>query len=315
MGGFKGSHAEYVRIPYADQVAFQIPDGVDDMTALFASDSAPTGWMGADLAGAIRRRGRRLGLRRGRPDGGPGGHAAGGRAGDRYRPLRLPAPDGRARGRARCSTTSAPTSTPSSERSGGRGPDVCIEAIGMEAHTPGLTYRFEQAGSSCGWRPTGLTRCARPFRPAARPALCSCSESSPGWSTSSPGALMNKGLTLRSAQQHGERYIPMLLERMAGASSRRPTWPPTPCRWTRAPRLRPVQEQEGRLRPLGVPAPTRRAARALGGAGVPPWWWPASSPLAQGLGGPPPAAGQFRSCLGQRSRDHHGHNRTEHPCS
>jgi len=29
------------------------------------------------------------------------------------------------------------------------------------------------------------------------------------------GALMNKGLTLRGAQQHGERYMPMLLERMA----------------------------------------------------------------------------------------------------
>jgi threonine dehydrogenase-like Zn-dependent dehydrogenase len=29
------------------------------------------------------------------------------------------------------------------------------------------------------------------------------------------GALMNKGLTLRAAQQHGERYIPMLLERIA----------------------------------------------------------------------------------------------------
>ncbi|MEU7399572.1 glutathione-dependent formaldehyde dehydrogenase, partial [Streptomyces albogriseolus] len=29
------------------------------------------------------------------------------------------------------------------------------------------------------------------------------------------GAVMNKGLTLRGAQQHGQRYIPMLLERMA----------------------------------------------------------------------------------------------------
>jgi len=28
------------------------------------------------------------------------------------------------------------------------------------------------------------------------------------------GAVINKGLTLRAAQQHGQRYIPMLLERM-----------------------------------------------------------------------------------------------------
>ena len=46
--GWAGSHADYVRVPYADQGAFVVPDGVDDMTALFASDAAPTGWTGAD---------------------------------------------------------------------------------------------------------------------------------------------------------------------------------------------------------------------------------------------------------------------------
>jgi threonine dehydrogenase-like Zn-dependent dehydrogenase len=51
MGGNAGSHAEYIRVPYADQGAFAVPDAVDDQTALFASDSAPTGWMGADLGG------------------------------------------------------------------------------------------------------------------------------------------------------------------------------------------------------------------------------------------------------------------------
>ena len=49
MGGFKGSHAEYIGVPYADTVAFSVPEGLDDQTALFASDSAPTGWMGADM--------------------------------------------------------------------------------------------------------------------------------------------------------------------------------------------------------------------------------------------------------------------------
>jgi threonine dehydrogenase-like Zn-dependent dehydrogenase len=49
MGGFKGSHAEFIRVPYADTVAFSVPEALDDQTALFASDSAPTGWMGADM--------------------------------------------------------------------------------------------------------------------------------------------------------------------------------------------------------------------------------------------------------------------------
>ncbi len=42
MGGFGGSHAEYVRVPYGDYDAFPVPDGVSDEAALFASDSAPT---------------------------------------------------------------------------------------------------------------------------------------------------------------------------------------------------------------------------------------------------------------------------------
>jgi hypothetical protein len=51
LGGFAGSHADYIRVPYADQGAFRIPDEVDDMTALFASDAAATGWTAADQIG------------------------------------------------------------------------------------------------------------------------------------------------------------------------------------------------------------------------------------------------------------------------
>ena len=52
--------------------------------------------------------------------------------------------------------------------------------------------------------------------PAAKAAACSRSASSAGSSTSSPfGAIMNKGMTVRGAQQHGHRYIPMILERIA----------------------------------------------------------------------------------------------------
>ncbi len=42
MGGFAGSHADYIRVPYADVGAFTVPDGVSDERALFASDSAAT---------------------------------------------------------------------------------------------------------------------------------------------------------------------------------------------------------------------------------------------------------------------------------
>jgi len=46
LGGFAGSHAEYIRVPYADVGAFKIPDGISDTSALFASDAASTGWTG-----------------------------------------------------------------------------------------------------------------------------------------------------------------------------------------------------------------------------------------------------------------------------
>jgi zinc-binding dehydrogenase len=68
------------------------------------------------------------------------------------------------------------------QRGGGRGPDVCIEAVGTEARTPGPQFAYA------------------------------------GFVDRFPlGALMNKGLTVRGAQRHGQRYIPMVLERMARA--------------------------------------------------------------------------------------------------
>lgn len=48
-GGFSGSHAEYVRVPFADIGAFPIPEQLADDTAVFASDAVPTGWMAADM--------------------------------------------------------------------------------------------------------------------------------------------------------------------------------------------------------------------------------------------------------------------------
>ena len=48
-GGFPGSHAELIRVPFADNNAFPVPEGLSDEQAVFASDALPTGWMGADM--------------------------------------------------------------------------------------------------------------------------------------------------------------------------------------------------------------------------------------------------------------------------
>jgi threonine dehydrogenase-like Zn-dependent dehydrogenase len=102
------------------------------------------------------------------------------------------------------------------ERTGGRGPDVCIEAVGLEAHAPGPQYRYEQLKQQL------RIETDRPH--AVRDAIIACRKGGTvfvlgvfvGLVDKFPlGAVMNKGLTLRSAQQHGERYIPELLDRIA----------------------------------------------------------------------------------------------------
>ena len=217
MGGWVGSHADYIRVPYADHGAFSVPDGVSDERALFASDSAPTGWMGADLGnvqpgdvvavwgcGAVGQMAARAAMLLG---------AERVIAIDRY-DYRLQA----AEKHIGCETLNYEQTDVGAElreRSGGRGPDVCIEAVGMEAHSPDASYAYDQVKQQLriqSDRPT-----------AVRQAIYNCRKGGTvfvlgvfgGFVDKFPlGAVMNKGLTLRSAQQHGHRYIPMLLERM-----------------------------------------------------------------------------------------------------
>jgi threonine dehydrogenase-like Zn-dependent dehydrogenase len=217
MGGFAGSHAEYIRVPYADYGAFTVPEGVSDDRALFASDSAPTGWMGADLGGV-------------RPGdvvavwgcGAVGQMAA--RAAillgaervisiDRY-DYRLEMTE-RYVGAETINYERTDVGAELLERTGGRGPDVCIEAVGMEAHSTGPQYLYDQIKQQL------RLESDRPI--AVREAIHACRKGGTvfilgvfsGLVDKFPlGAVMNKGLTIRSAQQHGQRYIPMLLERM-----------------------------------------------------------------------------------------------------
>ena len=218
MGGFKGSHAEYIRVPYADTVAFSVPEGLDDQTALFASDSAPTGWMGADMGnvqpgdvvavwgcGAVGQMAANAAMLLG---------AERVVIIDRF-DYRLQMAE-RHIGAETLNYERTNVDDELREITGGRGPDVCIEAIGLEAHSPGPQFFYDWVKQQT------YLQTDRPD--ALREAIYSCRKAGTvfalgvfvGLIDKFPmGALMNKGLTLRGAQQHGERYIPMLLERMA----------------------------------------------------------------------------------------------------
>ena len=102
------------------------------------------------------------------------------------------------------------------ERTGGSGPDGCIEAVGQEAHTYGPEYLYDKVKQQL--------RLENDRPPAIREAIMACRKGGSVFSLGvfaglvdkfPLGALMNKGLTLRGAQQHGQRYVPMLLDRIA----------------------------------------------------------------------------------------------------
>ena len=218
LGGWAGSHAEFIRVPYADVGAFAVPENVSDERALFTSDAAPTGWMGADLGGV-----------------GPGdvvavwGAGGVGQMAARAAMLlgaervvvidRLPERLQQVRDHVGAETldySQVEILPMLKELTGGRGPDVCIEAVGMEAHSAGLGNAYDQVKQQLRLQTDRPT--------AVREAIQACGKGGSVFVLGvfgavvdkfPLGAVINKGLTIRAAQQHGQRYIPMLLERMS----------------------------------------------------------------------------------------------------
>jgi threonine dehydrogenase-like Zn-dependent dehydrogenase len=98
---------------------------------------------------------------------------------------------------------------------GGRGPDACIDAVGMEAHGMGIMGAYDRVKQAMA---------AQTDRPVAlRQALMSCRN---GGVVSIPGvyggfldkvpfgAVMNRSLTIKTGQTHVQRYMRPLLERI-----------------------------------------------------------------------------------------------------
>ncbi|AVT28223.1 MULTISPECIES: zinc-dependent alcohol dehydrogenase [unclassified Plantactinospora] len=217
-GGFAGSHAEYVRVPFADVGAFPVPEAVADDAVVFASDAMPTGWMAADFCD----------LRGGEVvavwgAGGVGQMAA--RSAqllgaerviviDRL-PERLRVAEQRL-GVETIDYSRVDVLAALREMTGGRGPDACIEAVGMEAHDVGPAYRYDrikQAVRLQSDRPTAVRQAIMACRKGGTVSIVGVFG---GFVDKFPlGAAMNKALVLRMGQMHAQRYIPMLLERLA----------------------------------------------------------------------------------------------------
>jgi threonine dehydrogenase-like Zn-dependent dehydrogenase len=101
------------------------------------------------------------------------------------------------------------------EMTGGRGPDACIDAVGMEAHTPGVIGAYDRVKQAV------MLETARPQ--ALREAIMACRNGGTvsvagvygGFLDKFPfGSVMNRALTIRTGQAHVHRYLRPLLERI-----------------------------------------------------------------------------------------------------
>lgn len=217
-GGYAGGHAEYVRVPFADHNCFRVPEGVGDAQAVFVSDTVPTGFMAADMAGI-------------RPGdvvavwgcGGLGQMAA--RSARLLGAERVVAID-RHPGRLRAAQEKAGAEPLDGTRvdvcdallamSGGRGPDVCIDAAGPAAGSgaEGWFDRKRQALGLDAGRPAVLHQMIRSCRKGGTLSIAGLRG---GTVDGFPiGAAMAKGLTLRMGRQRGQRYVGRLFERIGG---------------------------------------------------------------------------------------------------
>ncbi|MBK9307950.1 MAG: glutathione-dependent formaldehyde dehydrogenase [Nitrospira sp.] len=215
-GGFAGGQAEYVRVPFVDVGTVKIETGFTDEQVLFLSDIFPTGYMAAEQCNI--QEGDTVAIW----GCGPVGQFAirsafllGAErviAIDRF-PERLHmARDG---GADTINYEEADGYDLLMQVTGGRGPDSCIDAVGLEAHMPGPLYyydRLKQAMMSESDRPIAL-----------RQAIMACRN---GGTVSVPGvyggmidkmpmgAVMNKALTIKTGQTHAQHYFKPLLERI-----------------------------------------------------------------------------------------------------
>jgi threonine dehydrogenase-like Zn-dependent dehydrogenase len=217
LGGYAGGQAEYARVPFADVGPQKVPDGLSDEQVLFLSDIFPTGYMAAEACNI--QPGDVIAVWGCGPVGQFAMKSAYMLGAERvigidrfdYR-LRM------ARERVGAETLNyeeVNVLEALTEMTGGRGPDSCIDAVGMEGHGPGLAYaydRFKQAMMMESDRPVALREAILACRSGGTISVAGVYG---GFVDKFPmGAIVNRSLTIKSGQTHVHRYMRPLLERI-----------------------------------------------------------------------------------------------------
>jgi len=217
VGGYAGGQAEYARVPFADVGPIKIENGFTDEQVLFLSDIFPTAYMAAEAC-----------------DIQPGDTVAVWGCGpvgqltiksayllgaerviaiDRFPDrLRMAREQG---GAETLNYEEVDVYDSLMDMTGGRGPDACIDAVGMEAHGHGIQYAYDRAKQAT------MLETDRPI--VLREAIMACRN---GGTVSVPGvyggfidkfpmgSVMNRSLTIKTGQTHVQRYLHPLLEKI-----------------------------------------------------------------------------------------------------
>jgi threonine dehydrogenase-like Zn-dependent dehydrogenase len=218
LGGYAGGQAEYVRVPYADVGPIKIPERLADEQVLFLTDNFPTGYQAAENCNIQ-----------------PGDTVAIWGCGsvgqfaiksayllgaerviaidDIPERLLMASREGKAE---TIDFSKVHVLETLKEMTGGRGPDACIDCVGLEAHGHSVDAIYDRVKAA-----TRILETDRPH--ALREAIQACRK---GGTVSIPGvygglldkmnfgAAFAKGLTFRMGQTHDTKYLAPLLQRI-----------------------------------------------------------------------------------------------------
>ena len=218
LGGFAGGQAEYARVPFADVGPLKVPGGITDEQALFLSDVLPTGYMAAEMCDITP--GDTIAVW----GCGPVGQFAVASARllgaariiaiDRV-PERLALAVNKAGATDTIDYEDQDVLDTLKELTGGVGPDACIDAVGTEAHAPGIMYaydRFKHALMLESDRPVALRQAIMACRNGGTVSVIGVYG---GFIDKFPmGSFMNRSLTMKTGQCHVQRYMKPLLGRI-----------------------------------------------------------------------------------------------------
>jgi len=218
LGGYAGGQAEYLRVPFADVGPIKVPDGMDDEQVLFLSDIFPTGYMAAENAEIEP--GDTVAIWGCGPVGqfaiqsawmlGAGRVIAIDKVLER---LEMARTFGKAE---TLDFSDVKIYDALMEMTGGRGPDRCIDCVGLESDALASVDAMVDKAKAALYLGTD-----RPH--VLREAIMSCRK---GGTISVPGvyvgmldkipfgAAMNKGLSFRMGQTHTQRYLEPLLQKV-----------------------------------------------------------------------------------------------------